>query len=132
MILYDAEHTPMLFSNQNEKITLVPAEGVPGVVEVKHLRSRDIEICLANCESVKQLVRTAYFPQAIQTTHTIYGKQYIEPPIYYNVFAAASDNLYAGKLNEIQEDVPIDQRIDSVCCLDRDVPVNLGLSIQRY
>ena len=132
VILYDAEHTPMLFSNQNERITLVPAEGVLGVVEVKtHLRSRDIEICLANCRSVKQLVRTAYFPQAIQTTHSIYGKQYIDPPIYYTVFAAASDNLYAGKLNEIQEDVPIDQRIDSVCCLDRGVNVNLGLDLSN-
>lgn len=132
VILYDAEHTPMLFPNQNERITLVPAEGVLGVVEVKtHLHSSDIETCLANCRSVKQLVRTAYFPQAIQTTHTIYGKQYVNPPIYYTVFAAASDNLYAGKLNEIQEDVPIDQRIDSVCCLDRGVNVNLGLDLSN-
>lgn len=132
VILYDAEHTPMLFADQNKKLARIPAEGVLGVVEVKtHLRSRDIEICLANCRSVKQLVRTAYFPQAIQTTHTIYGKQYVNPPIYYTVFAATSDNLYAGKLNEIQEDVPIDQRIDSVCCLDRGVNVNLGLNLSN-
>ncbi|MFT8357768.1 DUF6602 domain-containing protein [Bifidobacterium aquikefiri] len=132
VILYDAEHTPMLFSTKNEKISLVPAEGVLGVVEVKtHLRSRDIEICLANCRSVKQLVRTAYFPQAIQATHSAYGEQWVDPPIYYTVFAASSDNLYAGHLNEIQEDVPIDERIDSLCCLDRGININVGLDLSK-
>ena len=44
VILYDAEHTPMLFADQNKKLARVPAEGVLGVVEVKtHLRSSDIE-----------------------------------------------------------------------------------------
>jgi hypothetical protein len=62
VVLYDAMRTPMLFTGEGKDTHVVPAEGVLAVIEVKtRLRSSDLEGCLANCRSVKQRIRTAYF-----------------------------------------------------------------------
>ena len=130
VVLYDAMRTPMLFTGEEKDTHVVPAEGVLAVIEVKtRLRSSDLEGCLANCRSVKQRVRTAYFPQPIQIRHVAYGKEWDDLPIFFSVFGAASDNLYAKALNELQADVPVHERIDMLCCLDRGVTANAGIDL---
>jgi uncharacterized protein DUF6602 len=130
VILYDAMRTPMIFSGEQSETHVVPAEGVLAVVEVKtHLRSGDIGACLTNCRSVKQRVRTAYFRQPIEIRYAAYGQEWVDMPIHYSVFAATSDNLYSGRLNDLQADVPIEERIDLLCCLDRGVAVNAGIDL---
>ena len=130
VVLFDAMRTPMLFTGEGKDTHVVPAEGVLAVIEVKtRLRSSDLEGCLANCRSVKQRVQTAYFPQPIQIRHVAYGQEWDDLPIFFYVFGAASDNLYAKALNDLQADVPVHERIDMLCCLDRDVTANAGIDI---
>lgn len=132
VILYDALHTPMIFSGEDADTSVVPAEGVLAVIEVKtHLRSGDLEGCLANCRSVKQRVRSAYLSQPIQLRHFAYGREWEALPVFYSVFSSASDNLYAGSMNDLQADVPIHERIDMMCCLDRGVLVNAGFDLSH-
>ncbi len=130
VVLYDAIRTPMLFAGEEKDTHVVPAEGVLAVIEVKtRLRSSDLEGCLANCRSVKQRIRTAYFPQPFHVRHVAYGQEWEDLPIFFSVFGAASDNLYAEALNGLQADVPIHERIDMLCCLDRGVIVNAGIDL---
>lgn len=130
VIVYDALRTPMIFSGEERNTNVVPAEGVLAVIEVKtHLRSGDIEGCLANCRSVKQRSRSAYFPQPIQSRQIAYGRDCDDLPIFYSVFADSSDNLYAGALNDFQAEIPVQERIDMLCCLDRGVVVNAGIDL---
>lgn len=130
VILYDAMRTPMIFTGETRDTHVVPAEGVLAVIEVKtRLRASDLEGCLANCRSVKQLVRTAYFPQNIGMRHVAYGREWDELPIFFSVFGAASDNFYAEPLNELQADVPVHERIDMICYLDRGVSINAGIDL---
>ena len=130
VILYDALRTPMTFSGELDDTHVVPAEGVLAVVEVKtHLRSGDLGACVTNCRSVKQRVRTAYFRQPIESRYYAYGKECVDMPIHYSVFAASSDNLYAGRLNDLQAEVPIEERIDLLCCLDRGLVVNADIDL---
>ena len=129
VVLYDALRTPMLFASSVGASHLVPAEGVLGVIEVKtHLTSTLVEGCIANCQSVKQRIRRAYFTQAIQQRHSAYGSTWDELPIFYSVFAATSDGMYAGKLNELQAAIPVHERIDSVGYLDRGINLNVRLA----
>ena len=128
VILYDAARTPMLFAGPSNDTHVVPAEGVLAVIEVKTtLRSSDLQGIVKNCRSVKTLTRAAYFEQPIQVSYRMYGREWTDAPIYYTVFAANSENLYAGQLNSLLVDVPTHERVDSVCCLDRGV--NLWLDI---
>lgn len=130
VVLYDAMRTPMLFTGEEKDTHVVPAEGVLAVIEVKtRLRSSDLEGCLANCRSVKQRIRTAYFPQPIHVRHVAYGREWHDLPIFFSVFGAASDNFYAEALNALQADVPIHERIDMLCCLDRGVTANAGIDL---
>lgn len=75
VVLYDAMRTPMLFTGEDKDTHVVPAEGVLAVIEVKkRLRASDLDGCLRNCRSVKQLVRNAYFAQTVQFRHLAYGR----------------------------------------------------------
>lgn len=132
VIVYDALRTPMIFSGEDKDTNVVPAEGVLAVIEVKtHLRSGDLEGCLENCRSVKQRARSAYFPQPLRSRHVAYGREWDDLPIFYSVFADASDNLYAGALNDLQAAIPVHERIDMLCCLDRGVVINAGIDLNR-
>ena len=130
VVLYDAMRTPMLFTGEEKDTHVVPAEGVLAVIEVKkRLRSIDLDGCLRNCRSVKQLVRNAYFAQTIQFRHVAYGREWDDLPIFFSVFGTGSDNLYAEALNDLQADVPVHERIDMLCCLDRGVTINAGIDL---
>lgn len=132
VILYDALRTPMLFAGEEDETHVVPAEGVLAVIEVKtRLRSGDLDGCLANCRSVKQRLRTAYFPLAHHSQYIAYGREWDDLPIFFSVFGAAADNFYAEALNELQSDVPVHERIDMVCYLDRGVSVNVGIDLSN-
>jgi hypothetical protein len=85
-----------------------------------HLTNADLEGVIANCHSVMALNRSAYVGPA-NSQFTAYGSSWPELPIYYSLFAFESDNMYAEVLNDLQEDVPTHQLIDSVCYLDRGV-----------
>lgn len=130
VVLYDAMRTPMLFTGEEKDTHVVPAEGVLAVIEVKkRLRSSDLAGCLRNCRSVKRLIRNAYFAQTIQLRHVAYGREWDDLPIFFSVFGVGSDNLYAEALNVLQADVPVHERIDMLCCLDRGVTINAGIDL---
>lgn len=134
VILYDALRTPMLFTSPQEGRHLVPVEAVIAVVEVKsQLTSGDLTDVVKNCRSVKSLQRVAFFPTAIQTVHQRYGREWTDLPIFYSVFAFESDNMYAGPLNELQEEDDPWGRVDTVCYLDRGVNLNaeVGESLEK-
>lgn len=131
VILYDQDRTPMLFTSPNNSDNLVPAEGVIAVIEVKtRLTKSLLKDVYRNCQSVKSLTRTAYLNRPPHVPSRVYGQDWIDVPIYYSLFAAKSDNMYAGAINDLQEGSPLHQRIDSVCYLDRGA--NLNVSIASY
>lgn len=97
VVLYDRARTPMLFSSPNGHDQLIPVEGVLAVIEVKtHLTKAMLPGIMENCRSVKRLKRTAYFDQPRIPTYRLYDQDWTDFPIYYSVFAAKTDNMYAG------------------------------------
>ena len=127
VILYAADQTPMLFAGINRSKHSVPVEGVLAVIEVKtKLRSGDVETCIRNCQSIKQLSREAYFPLPSLRQYEMYGTFWDDMPILYSVFAPSADGLYAAKFNELQQSIPVDQRVDMVCVLDRGLNINVS------
>ncbi|GAA1143134.1 hypothetical protein GCM10009630_46970 [Kribbella jejuensis] len=128
VIIYDALRTPILFESALDGWDVVPAEGVVAVIEVKmHLTAADIPSVVANCDSVMQLRRDAYIGRAVQTIEA-YGSRWSELPIYYSVFAYESDGMYAAELNELLSSHALQDRIGSVCYLDRGVSLHADLS----
>lgn len=116
VIIYDAMHSPMLFSGERAGSVLVPAEAVIAVVEVKfRLRRSELASIRENCRSVKTLQRTAYIKPR-------WAAGAWEPsPIHYSVFAFESDSLYAERLTELQAEDSAELRVDLVTALDRGV-----------
>ncbi|KFJ07026.1 hypothetical protein BTHE_1454 [Bifidobacterium thermophilum] len=126
VILYDAQRTPIFLSIHG--VDLIPIEGILAVVEVKaHLRTHDIQTCIQNCLSLKQLQPSAYSPDAMYQGKITINEKIIYPKIIYSVFAMKSDHFMANKLNESMSGLPIDKRIDTLCYLDRGISINLGI-----
>lgn len=126
VVIYDASRTPMLFASSVGTQNLVPAEGVIAVVEVKtKLTPGELRKSAENCKSVKRLNRSALATHQILKEFNLYGQRWIVPPIFYSVFAFESDGLYAEALNdEIDQGIRLEDRIDSLVCLDRGVCLN--------
>lgn len=128
VILYDKPRTPMLFGDRDSTNHSVPAEGVIAVIEVKsRLTKQMLPELMESCRKVKSLRKEAYFASEVVTPQMRYGRQFIDLPIYYSVFAFESDNTYAGPLNDAQMNWPLEQRIDSLCYLDRGVGLNISM-----
>lgn len=128
VVLYDRSRTPMLFRSPNGLDQLIPVEGVLCVIEVKtHLTKAMLPGILENCRSVKRLTRTAYFDQPTSPAFRLYDQDWTDFPIYYSVFAAKSDNMYAGSINDMQYDEALHERIDSLCYLDRGSNLNVSM-----
>lgn len=128
VILYDNRRTPMLFTSPNGHDQLVPAEGVIAVIEVKtHLQKRMLPSVIQNCASVKNLARKAYIQQPINIVTERYGQRWTDAPIYYSLFAASTDAMYAGELNDLQNDIELHNRVDSVCYLNRGANLNVSM-----
>jgi hypothetical protein len=131
VIIYDATRTPMLFASSIGTQNLVPAEGVIAVVEVKTaLTRKELRKSAENCASVKRLDRSALAKGQILKEFSIYGSTWIVPPIFYSIFAFESDGLYAEALNdEIDQGLPLPERIDSLVGLDRGVCLNAAARV---
>lgn len=128
LILYDKIRTPMLFGDKNSTDHSVPAEGAIAAVEVKsHLKKAMLTDLIRSCRRVKRLRKEAYFDTPITFRYSRYGREYSDPPIYYTVFGFESDSAYAEPLNEMQRDMPAEERIDSLCYLGRGVSLNTSL-----
>lgn len=132
VILFDEARTPRLFSSPDNSVQVLPAEGVVGVVEVKtRLSKSDLLGVVNNMKSVKRLEKRAYFrqdlPAVIQHDVRMYGQTLRHFPIVYSLFAVEVDgepaNLVAS-LDELQQSLPIHQRIDNLCILNSGVGVN--------
>jgi hypothetical protein len=129
VIIYNAVRTPMLFKSAQGGRYTVPIEGVVAVIEVKsRLRRQDLPQFVDHARRLKSLERLAYFEQAKAPSYRMYDRQWQYLPVLYSVFAFASDGLYITELNEMQADVPLHQRVDSLCALDRGVAVNVCLT----
>ena len=128
VIIYDALRTPVLFESALNGWDVVPAEGVLAVIEVKmHLTASHLTGVVENCQSVLGLSRDAYIGSPVPTV-AAYGKTWSELPIYYSVFAFEADNMYASELNGLLKDLPLHQRVGSVCYLDQGVNLHGDLS----
>ena len=126
VIIYDAMRTPVLFTAAHEGWDVVPAEGVIAVIEVKmRLTASMLEAIVANADSVHALARDAYLGAGVPK-FDLHGQQWSEMPIIYSVFAFESDNAYAFQWNELLADYSPENRIASVCALDRGVSLSLA------
>lgn len=125
VIVYNANRSPMLFTSDQAGQNVVSAEGVIAVVEVKSRLTKSLlpEV-LANCRSVKTLKKDAYVGPPVNKFN-VYGQMWPDFPTLYSVFAFESDSLYAEELNQLHQDVPVSERIDSVCSLDRGLNLNI-------
>lgn len=126
VIVYDKRRTPMLFGDHDSRFRSVPVEGVIAAVEVKSkLTLDDVRNAVKSCRKLKQLQRSAYF----QTNPLdAYEAKFRETPVYYGIFAFQSENTYAEILNgELLKDVPREERIDSLCHLDKGTTLNVSI-----
>ena len=126
-ILYDAAHTPMIFQSFDGGVGTVPAEGVLACRIKTQLRSDMLSGILGNCHSVKSLDRSAFVPQQITPRYWAYDRSWTDLPIHYSVFAFGSDGTYSAKLNELQRERALHERVDLVGYLDRGVSLNGSL-----
>lgn len=129
VIVYDALRTPVIFKSAYNGWDVVPAEGVVAAIEVKmRLTAAMLEDIVANGISVLSLDRSAYFGQPIPSFE-LHGQSWTELPILYSVFAFESDKLYASQWNALLAEHPLQNRIASVCSLDRGVNLSLELPL---
>ncbi|MCF6734881.1 DUF6602 domain-containing protein [Blastococcus sp. KM273129] len=128
VIIYDVARTPMLFSSDEDGHRLVPVEGVLAVIEVKtKVGPSDAEGIVKNMLSVKQLSKSAYFPQgSIQRVVTSYGRQWDHTPTLYALFALESGDLkkFNTALKSHMTTLPLWERVDIGCLLSKGVLVN--------
>ncbi len=113
---------PPLFAG--ETFRLIPAEWAHGIIEVKtKLDATELRDAQSKIARAKSLTRQTYVPLTgdILTTMTAYGRTWDYFPMYGMVFAYTSTDLgaLAALLWELQEDVPIEQWVDTVVVLDR-------------
>lgn len=127
-IIFDCSKAPVLFEEKN--IRTLPVECVYSVIEVKsNLDIREVKKCFVNMKSVRQLRKKAYHKMGnIEYTYSLYGQSHLIPPITYYVFAF--DSITLSDLRNFidtvhtQGQLPVHNRIDSVCVLNKGVIYN--------
>ena len=97
------------------------------VIEVKMtLTKSDIEPIVNAMKAIKSLDRSGYISpwqnsDSLTLSFNWYGQSYDYPPILYFVFSFESNDLFdighAFQVHQLRQ--PIDQRVDSVYCLDK-------------
>lgn len=128
VIITDAASTPIFYESGNTRV--VPAEMVYAVIEVKaNLDIAELKRSLENMASVRALSKTAYQPGGVFVTElSLYGKNFTIWPTNYYIFAIDSaplDNLCAFLRDYYnQHNLPPENRIDSICVLNRGMIVN--------
>lgn len=110
IIIYDAQSYPKFLTTGSS--SLIPVEAVVAVVECKtNLTSDELQKCIDNCKSVKELIRDAYINSEIH-----------QRDIYFTVFAFDSnscDNI-TDHLNECEKYDPVNVRINTILSLCND------------
>ena len=129
VIIYDATHTPILYTSEEGDNRLVPSEGVLAVIEVKsHIGPSDVPGVIANMTSVKLLDKSAYYPQAwpIKMIMNMYGRTYDHFPTLYFLFAHEAGDLaaVAATFGALVSQFEVDKRLDCACILNKGVLVN--------
>lgn len=129
VIIYDAARTPVLFTSESEGLHLLPSEGVIAAIEVKtKLTATEVPGLIENMKSIKTLDKSAFLntDTVIQTNVNMFGEQLPLFPTLYFVFAfeSADVNTYLNPLTTALEALPLSQRIDCICLLDRGVFAN--------
>jgi len=130
IILSDSAKTPIFYESGETRV--IPVECAYAVVEVKaFLNKTELEKAYQNMQSVKSLVKKAYFREKgspITYTHTLYGKEWDHWPIHYFVFAYDSESIESvlNNLNSFQASDAVHMRIDSICILERGAILNQG------
>lgn len=130
VIISDTAKAPIFYSSVHNRV--IPVECVYAVIEVKaHLDGAELERAVENMVSVKSLLKRAYGPEtdAIIKTAFLYGQKWNIWPVNYFVFAYDGIDLASirNKLEEIhnRRGLPVHQRIDSLCVLDRGAVCNV-------
>jgi hypothetical protein len=129
VILYDAQRTPILFSDEADENRIIPVEGVIAAIEAKtNLRLSDIPTLAESARILKTLDRSAYYVEESLLQHVTYayGKEWNAFPPLYFIVAFDGPNLQGLKqaLIAVSADVPIHQRIDMSCVLQRGIVAN--------
>ena len=125
VVIYNPLRAPTFAQSDDHQV--FPAEGVVAVIEVKtRLAKSDVAPIIEAMKAVKSLDRSAYISpwresDSLNLSYNWYGKAYNYPPILYFVFSYESNDLYdigqAFQFDQLGQ--PIDERIDSVYCLDK-------------
>ena len=126
-IVFDAQHTPVLFSAGASRV--IPVECAYAVIEVKaKLDSNEIDHAFTNMKSVRALTKKAWRPAPHSLQHNLYGKQWPIWPVMYFVFAFDCIDLMSVArqidMKHQEESLPEWSRIDTVCVLDKGVVLN--------
>lgn len=126
IIIHDAARTPIFF--ESKEIKIIPVECVYGVIEVKtNLSLQELEVCLENMQSVKKLVKKAFYDEGMIVRPTlVYGNEYQDWPILYFIFAfeSASLSVVGKKLTELQSEFNLDKKVDCVYSLKNGLLAN--------
>lgn len=130
VIIYDAERTPHVFHSSEYGTSVVPAEGVIAVIEVKSSISKaDIPGIVKNMQQVKRLKKEAYFYPASGSVdaYDLYGKGLTPAwPITYSLFAyeSSSEQNLVDAFDEYNGPLEVAKRIDNASFLDKGALVN--------
>lgn len=129
VIITDAAKTPIFY--KSESLRIVPIECVYAAIEIKaKLTADELVKANENMKSVKILKKKAFIHvqgPIIQKVQ-MYGKMFDIWPVNYYIFAYDSIDLFhiAQSLSDIYnvEKPPIEDRIDTICVLDKGVIAN--------
>ena len=135
IIVSDAAKTPIFY--ESDRVRVIPAECAYAVIEVKSfLDLPQLESTYRNMQSVKALVKRAYFGEdgSIRHTHKLYGTEWNNWPTHFFIFALDSIALAGLKdsLDELQNEQSISERIDSLYVLEKGVIVNYAADAKFY
>ena len=135
IILSDSAKTPIFY--ESGEIRVIPIECAYAVIEVKaFLDKSELEKAYQNMQSVKSLVKKAYFEEkgVITHTHTLYGREWDHWPVHHFVFAYDSGSIESvlNNLESLQASDEIHKRIDTICILERGVILNQGADGMFY
>lgn len=130
VIIYDAKRTPHIFHSPEGGTSVVPAEGVVAVIEVKSSISKaDFPGIVKNMQQVKRLKKEAYFypSSGVVDGYNLYGRESVPAwPITYSLFAyeSSSPENLAEAFEEHNSPLEVDKRIDNACFLDKGALLN--------
>lgn len=119
--------TPPLVDKTNYRV--VPVECVHGVIEVKsRLTTTQLDGAHTNITEAKKLQKQAFKPQSgpiLRETH-LFGRAWNHFPTYGTIFAYDAIDLRTlrKRLDDLNQDQPLHQRVDSVWVLNQGMIVN--------